>query len=410
MPPFKENKKPLVLVVEDEPDMRQNLAELLSDEFTVLTAENGEKALRTYYSEQFSLSAVLLDIRLPDMNGIEILTKMREINLEPDIIMLTALSDVKTAVAAMQEGAYDYITKPFFAGDLVATIKRALEKKDYNRKLSDLTDRLERERLVFEHRQLLFQELQMKGKVEGRDINADEKTLFHFPVLTEEDYSYKKLKEKLEKDVKTGIEPINGASILIAVGSVDIRDALKNILAPAYKLEDASSGKEVFERLREQSFELVILDVRLPDVSGLDVLTKIKQEHPFSDVIFVTGFDDFSSAVSAIKQGAYDYIVYPFIGEDLLLSIKRVMEKRSSHQILQRLIEKYKEIYLSFDYRAGLFKQLFAKRKAEKRRISMDDFYTFFPEQKRGEEGEMVDFPDFANETELEDFLRKHKK
>ncbi len=405
---IRHNLTPTVLVVEDEEDMRQNLAELLGDEFKIYTASNGEQALRIYYNEQFRLNVVLLDIRLPDMSGIEILKKMKNINLNPDIIMVTALNDTKNAVEAMRDGAYDYVTKPFFAGDLIATIKRALEKKDYNRKLRELTDRLDHERIAAEHRQILFQEMQMKGRLEGKPLSGEEKALFNFPVLSEEDYDYEKLKEKLEKDLDSKIDVGEGAKVVIASSDREIRDQLDKILVNNYSIISASSAHELFAQLTENKINLVILDINMMiDMEGDKVLEKIKNEFQSTDVIVATERQEVQSAVHAMKAGAYDYLTKPFIADDINVSVKRVLEKQVAKDVLDKLVDKYREVRLSFDPRLNLFKQLFVKRKKQNQTISMDDFYTFFPEFR--EDARSLDlgvsFPEFRDETKLENFI-----
>ncbi|MFC1496658.1 response regulator [Candidatus Margulisiibacteriota bacterium] len=403
--------KPNILVVEDEEDMRQNLVELLSEEFKTFIAANGEEALRIFYNEQFRLNVVLLDIRLPDMTGIEILTRMKKINLAPDIIMVTALNDTETAVKAMKHGAYDYVTKPFYAGDLVATINRAIEKEDYHRKLKELTDRLDRERIAAEHRRLLFQELQMKRRVEGRDLGAEEKALFNFPVLSEEDYDYDKLKSKLSQENKEKIEYGEGANIIILENETELRDTLTGILSDNYTIEVASSGHEAFELMEKKAVDLLLLDVKTLDMNGLDILKRVKETHPNIDVIIVTPIRNIEDAIKAIKMGAYDYITKPLNQDELKASIERILEKRSSKKVLETLLNKYRDSRLSFEPRLNMLKELFIKRKGEKKKVTVEDVYTFFPEFQEGNMPVKVEvnFPDFKKEEQLDKYIRQLK-
>lgn len=401
-------QKPVILVVEDEEDMRRNLVELLADEFTVFTAKNGGEALRIYYNEQFHLNVVLLDIRMPDLGGIEVLGRMRKINLNPDIIMVTALSDTETAVAAMRQGAYDYVTKPFFAGDLISTIKRALEKEDYARKLKELTDRLEHERIAAEHRRLLFAELQMKRRVEGRELSAEEKALFNFPVLAEEDYDYDKLKKKLEDELAAKVEIGEGANLLILESESELRNSLREILSDNYVIEIASSGREALEIISKKPIDILLLDINVPDMDGMEVLKRVRGGHPLVDVIMVTDTKNIEVAVSTIKLGAYDYITKPFIPGDIKASIERILEKRASKKVLEELLKKYKEARLSFEPRLGMLKELFIKRKADRKKINMEDVYTFFPEFQEGKIplAIEVNFPDFRDDVHLDSYIR----
>jgi DNA-binding response OmpR family regulator len=106
-----EEAMPRVLVVDDEPDAVELLQEFLTAKgYAVLTASNGEDALRKLKEERPHL--ILLDIRMPKMNGIEVLRRVREIDHEVGVIMVTAVHEEETGRQALKLGAFDYITKP----------------------------------------------------------------------------------------------------------------------------------------------------------------------------------------------------------------------------------------------------------------------------------------------------------
>jgi DNA-binding response OmpR family regulator len=100
-----------VLVVDDEPDTVEILREFLVGKgYEVLSASDGEEALQKLKEERPHL--ILLDVRLPKMNGLDVLRKVREIDTEVGVIMVTAVNEVETGRQALQMGAFDYITKP----------------------------------------------------------------------------------------------------------------------------------------------------------------------------------------------------------------------------------------------------------------------------------------------------------
>jgi DNA-binding response OmpR family regulator len=100
-----------VLVVDDEPDTVELLREFLVGKgYEVLSASDGEEALQKLKEERPHL--ILLDVRLPKMNGLDVLRKVREIDTEVGVIMVTAVNEVETGRQALQMGAFDYITKP----------------------------------------------------------------------------------------------------------------------------------------------------------------------------------------------------------------------------------------------------------------------------------------------------------
>jgi two-component system nitrogen regulation response regulator GlnG len=121
-------KKSRILVVDDERDMRWLLAEVLRAQgFEVATAEDGQGALERVQVE--APAAVILDLRMPGLDGMETLTKLKAIAPQVPVIMLTAYGNIPAAVQAMRLGAYDYLSKPFHNDDIVLTVGRALERQ-----------------------------------------------------------------------------------------------------------------------------------------------------------------------------------------------------------------------------------------------------------------------------------------
>jgi len=130
-----------ILIVDDNADLRAALSDILRDEgFSPISVENGKAAIRL--ARKHTPDLALLDVKLPGMDGIELLGKMKEIDNNLIVIMLTAFGDVKDAVKALKLGAYDYITKPFDNEELVLIIKRAIQARYLNREVEILRKRL----------------------------------------------------------------------------------------------------------------------------------------------------------------------------------------------------------------------------------------------------------------------------
>lgn len=137
--------KAAILVVDDEYGVRQSFKMVLKDEYKVILASTGEEAVDLVHKNAVDL--ILLDILLPDVNGLELLEKLRELDSNVEIIMITAVKDIQTAVKAIRLGAYDYIVKPFDVDDVLKVIKRALEKHDLVKKVIYLKTELGRYQL-----------------------------------------------------------------------------------------------------------------------------------------------------------------------------------------------------------------------------------------------------------------------
>ena len=115
-----------ILVVDDEKLIRWSLRERLTQEgYVVAEAETGRGGLESF--ERESPDLVLLDLRLPDTDGLEVLRSFRSRAPEIPVIIITSYSSVDTAIEAMRQGAYDYVAKPFNLDELVLTVRRALE-------------------------------------------------------------------------------------------------------------------------------------------------------------------------------------------------------------------------------------------------------------------------------------------
>lgn len=120
---------PKVLAVDDQADMRWFLTHLLREQgFEVATAEDGEGALEQLKQE--APQVVLLDLKMPRLDGMKALEQIKGIDPEVPVIVITAYGDVPSAVQAMKLGAYDYLTKPFNNEDLLFTVKRAVERQE----------------------------------------------------------------------------------------------------------------------------------------------------------------------------------------------------------------------------------------------------------------------------------------
>jgi len=123
------NSQSSILIVEDEDLMRGILADIMSEAgFRVIEATSGEQALEIFAGESPALT--ISDIELGAMDGIELLDRIKQLDNDALVIMITAYSSVETAIAALRKGAYDYITKPFINEDILQTVRNALRQRD----------------------------------------------------------------------------------------------------------------------------------------------------------------------------------------------------------------------------------------------------------------------------------------
>ncbi len=118
-----------ILIVDNERSMREFLAIVLKKEgYHCATAEDGQEALKVLEKDQFDL--VLSDIKMPKMDGIELLKALKTSAPETVVVMMTAFASTETAIEALKEGAYDYLTKPFQIDEVKIIIQNVLERKN----------------------------------------------------------------------------------------------------------------------------------------------------------------------------------------------------------------------------------------------------------------------------------------
>jgi len=156
-----------ILVVDDEQQMREVLRDVLEEHgYFVEEASGGWEALEKLASHSYDL--VLLDLKMPDLDGIEVLKRARAQKSDICAIMMTAFASPETAVEALKNGAYDYITKPFSPEDLISTIERALREQELERQNKRLLETLQHktERLDKKVKQLILLS-ELSNKISG---------------------------------------------------------------------------------------------------------------------------------------------------------------------------------------------------------------------------------------------------
>ena len=140
---MKNNSQKTILLADDDENLRRVWEFQLQEAgYEVSTASDGARALELFTENDFD--CVITDLRMPKLSGLEFLEKIKSVNSEIPVIVITAFGEVETAVAAMKAGAYDYINKPFNRDEILLTLERALnfsETKNENRQLRELVDK-----------------------------------------------------------------------------------------------------------------------------------------------------------------------------------------------------------------------------------------------------------------------------
>jgi DNA-binding NtrC family response regulator len=268
-----------VLLVDDEEDFLDVVAERMRARgIEVSTTTSAKDALEMI--EQESFDAIVMDLMMPELQGTKALKAIRNKKRELQVILLTGYVTVEQVVQALRSGAMDIIEKPPDLDLLTEDIKKAHEQKER------ILDEKKAEKKLKKKRSIILKGgLKMKPRVLLVD---DEEEL----VLT--------LSERLT-----------------------VRD---------YDVSTSMSGEDAVEKLKHYNFDVVILDVAMPDMDGIETLRKIKSMKPLTEVIMLTGHGTVESAIEGMKLGAFDFLMKPCKTEELVAKIHIAHERKAAQE------------------------------------------------------------------------------
>ena len=229
-----------ILIVDDEQGICESIKKSFTYiGFTVFTATTAKKALNIL--EKNKPKIIFLDIIMPDIDGLDLLKKFKEIDPGVIVIMVTAKGDEKTRAKAIKCGADEFMTKPFSFDDLRVVAIQKIEK------LLGKSGHMQKPRILI--------------------VDDEEKA----------------------------------------------RENLRKFIAPRYEcdIEEANDGESAIEKAKKALPDLILLDVKMPGISGIDAITEIKQICPDSRIIIISAWKSADVATKAMEMGAFNYLDKP---------------------------------------------------------------------------------------------------
>lgn len=255
-----------ILVIDDDIVNLKIAEHVLEKDYTVVCAKSGFEGIDILKSDNIDL--VLLDLYMPDMSGMDVLTKIREDESISGVkVVILTSSGMKTDVTeAIRLGALDFIKKPFFPNEFLERIKRVLQiaKKD-------------------------------------------------------------------------NILVVDDDKMNLAI--------VQKMLGIRYDVACVSSGREAIAYLNTNIPSMILLDLHMPEMNGLEVLEKIREQDNLADipVVFLTADNDRKTEIDIFKAGAMDFIQKPFVAEVVIQRISRILELYHYQKSLKREVDKKTE-------------------------------------------------------------------
>jgi DNA-binding NtrC family response regulator len=276
-------KAPEILVMEDETSLAKGLRMILEKEgYHVDTASTGHSAMDALRKKGFDL--LVADLRLPDMDGMDVIREVRDKRPDTKTIVITGYPSVSSAVDAMRLGVADYLPKPFWDEDFKQAVEKAL-----------------------------------KG---GKEVHLkQEPDIPRAPVIV-------RPATRVADAVKE--EMPGRARVLLMEDEPSLAQGLKMVLSKqGYEVELAETGSRALRSLGTKEFDILVADLRLPDMDGMDVVRTVKETRPETQVIVITGYATVPSAVDSMKVGAMDYLSKPFTMDEFMGAVDKAAKVRT---------------------------------------------------------------------------------
>lgn len=125
------------------------------------------------------------------------------------------------------------------------------------------------------------------------------------------------------------VTPMKNERLLIVEDEDTLCQSLQRVfLKEGYQVDRAESAESAFQLLEERSYALLITDIILPGISGIELLTKYRRQNPSQKVIIMTAYASLSTAMEAIKAGADDFIIKPIIHDEMKRAVRNVLDKQ----------------------------------------------------------------------------------
>lgn len=295
-----------ILIVDDEEGIRKSLRYILSKKgHVIFQAADGRQAVEIL-SSNTGLDVVLLDIKMPNMDGMEVLEWARENQVTASVVMLTGLMEVDTAVKTMKSGAFDYLTKPVRKGDLLEVVDKAVK-----------SARETRARLKEEREKIRYEE-ELKSAVK-KQTDAIRGLLS----LSEDRPTKRILLAKLDPEL--------GGFLL-----EHLRDA-------GYETEESDGFDDAVARSENDGFDMVITTLTRPDMTGLDLATALRTGEDTKNIKIIMVIEqDFppEDVTTSKEAGVDDFLKKPIDVEELLFRVGMQLYHEASDEVFATIRDK----------------------------------------------------------------------
>ena len=132
--------------------------------------------------------------------------------------------------------------------------------------------------------------------------------------------------------------------VLLMEDEMNVAKGLEMVMREeGYEVDLADTGQDALDKLRAREFDLLVADLRLPDMDGMDVVQHVREKRPRTNVVIITGYPSVSSAVQAVKMGVSDYLRKPFTEDEFKTAVKSALEQKEKGSMEELIVETQRE-------------------------------------------------------------------
>jgi DNA-binding NtrC family response regulator len=289
-----------LLLVDDEEDYVRAMAERMEmRDVGSRVALSGEEALRMV--EEEAPDVMVLDLRMPGIDGMQVLERIKQEHPHVQVIILTGHGSEKEEEEARRLGAFEYLQKPTDTSDLLKTVRSA-----WKRSL----------RFLKESKEEFNRSMTAAALAEGGAT----------------DMAREQMREPRPQRVETppasGAHEAEPAARPLRVLFVDDEEDFVRTMAERMEMREvgsevALSGQQALQMLEQEIPDVMVLDLRMPGIDGMEVLRRVKRTYPQLEVIIMTGHGSDADEEEARRLGAFDYLRKPVDINDLMETVRK---------------------------------------------------------------------------------------
>lgn len=387
------NQKQLLIVAPQWQD-RDQFESILFKEYSLHIEEEFEKALIWFENNHAKTLAVFVPIMMRDQSIQDYIRRLQNVSLLSEIVAYGESAQTQDVVTAFKEGIYDFISRPLKEEAVLFALQQIEENNSIVRQIGDSSS----QDLGWNRRFILYKEFMRKRRIEGKSL------------LPKELMALFSQQSKRFSDRESAGSPsptdIQEGHILIVEDEPDFLNLLNTILSPLYSTHKAGTGQEALVALEQiPEIRIMVLDIGLPDQSGVEVLEKSQAMYPLVDVIILTAHDEIELAIQTLKKGASDFLNKPFLRNDLLSTVSKLIQRQYLKQIVDYTDWQKEGVELPFNERIQILNEIGSFFKSKAKTLLMADIYLFFPELKKTNIPDAVVIPSHILARGLDKFV-----